>query len=174
MHLLSFTSYCLAVLSIIALGFLVVSFARYINKRSASRFSTGNSEPEFPVKSAVVFVGAALLTLLVALSATSLSRREVLEFLRDAQALNVYVNSRPAPNADEIVAALKTLQPVAAHHSHPTRMIKIELHSDNRVVTIECGRDSANAQEYWVFYPKYGITSNNEIGRITTSALDSY
>jgi hypothetical protein len=174
MHLLSLTFYCLAVLSIIALGFLVVSFARYMNKRSASRFSTGNSEPGFPVKSAVAFVGAALLTLLVALSVTSLSRREVLKFISDAQALKVYVNNQPASNSDEIIAALKTLQPVTAHHSHPTRMIRIELHSDTGVVTIECGRDSANAQEYWVFYPKHGITSNNEIGRITTSALNSY
>ena len=174
MHLLSLTFYCLAVLAIVALGFLVVNFARYMNKRSAIRFSTGNSEASFPVKSAVVFVGAALLTLLVALSVTSLSRREVLEFITDARALKVYVNSQPAPNADEIVAALKTLQPVAAHHSRPTKMIKIDLHSDNGVVTIECGRDSANGQEYWVFYPKYGITSNNEIGRITTSALNPY
>jgi len=174
MHLLSLTFYCLAVSSIIALGFLLVNFARYMNKRSANRFSTGSSEPGFPVKSAVVFVGAALLILLIALTVTSLSRRELLEFINDARALNVYVNSQPAPNSDEIVAALKTLQPVAAHHSHPTRTIKIELHSDNGVVTVECGRDSANAEEYWVFYPKYGVTSDNEIGRITTSALNSY
>lgn len=174
MHLLNLTFYCLAVLSIIALGFLAVNFARYMSKRSANRFSTGNAEPAFPVKSAVVFVAAALLIVLVALSVTSLSRREVLKFISDAQALNVYVNNQPASNSEEIVAALKTLQPVAGQHSHPTRRIKIELHSDNRVITIECGRDSANAQEYWVFYPKYGLTSNNEIGRITTSSLDSY
>ena len=174
MHLLSLTVYCLAVVSIVALGFLVVNFARYMKQRSATRFPTGNSEPAFPVKSAVVFVGAALLTVLVALSVTSLSRREVLEFISNTQALKVYVNSQPAPNSDEIIDAIKTLQPVPAHHSHPTRMIRIELHSEDGVVTIECGRDSANAQEYWVFYPKYGITSNNEIGRITTSALNSY
>lgn len=139
MHLLSLTFYCLAVLAIIALGFLVVNFARYMKKGSAIRFPTGNSEPGFPVKSAVVFVGTALLTLSVALSVTSLSRREVLEFISDAEALKVYVNSQPVPNSDEIVAALKTLRPVAPHHSHPTKMIKIALHSDNGVVTIECG-----------------------------------
>ena len=174
MHLLSVTFDFLAVLAIVALGFLVVNFARYMKKRSAIRFLTGNSEAKFPVKSAVVFVGAALLILWVTLSATSLARREVLGFITDAQALKVYVNSQLAPNSDEIVTALKTLQPVAAHHSRPTTMIKLDLHSDNGVVTIECGRDSANAQEYWVFYPKYGITSNNEIGRITTSAFNSY
>ena len=161
-------------MTIIAFVFLLVNFAGYIKKRSEIRFSTGNSEAGFPIKSAVVFVGAALLTILLALSVTSRSRREVLEFISNAQALKVYVNSEPAPNAEEIVAALKTLQPVAAHHSHPTKRIKIELHSDNGVVRIECGRDSANAEEYWVFYPKYDSTSSNEIGRITTSALNSY
>ena len=107
MHLLSVTFNCLAVLAIVALGFLVVNFARYMKKRSAIRFSTGNSEARFPMNSAVVFIGAALLTLFIALSVTSLSRREVLEFITDAQALKVYVNSQPAPNSDEIVAALK-------------------------------------------------------------------
>jgi hypothetical protein len=123
-------------LSIIALGFLVVNFARHMSKRSSNRFSTGNAEPAFPVKSAVVFVGASLLTLLVALSVTSLSRREVLKFISDAQALSVYVNNQPASNSDEIVAALKTLQPVAAHHSHHTRTIKIELHTTTPVGSV--------------------------------------
>ena len=174
MHLLSLTFYCLAVSSFIAFCFFLVNFAIYMKNRIPNRFSTSPIEPGFPVKSAVVFVGAALLAGLVGLSTTTLSRREVLKFISEAHALNVYVNSQPAPNSDEIVAALKTVQPVAAHHSHPTRRITIDLHSDNGVVTIECGRDSANPQEYWVFYPKYDVTSSNEIGRITTSALNSY
>jgi len=36
------------------------------------------------------------------------------------------------------------------------------------------GRDSGYAQECWVFYPKYRITSNNEIGRVTTPVFDEY
>ena len=36
------------------------------------------------------------------------------------------------------------------------------------------GRDSGYAQEYWVFYPKHRITSNNEIGRVTTPVFDEY
>src|SRR6185437_2485541 len=102
MHLLSLTFYCLVVVAIIALNFLVVNFARYMNTRSTRRFATGNSEPRFPVKSAIVFVGAALLTFLVASSVTSLSRREVLEFISDGAAIKVYVNSQPAPNSGEI------------------------------------------------------------------------
>jgi hypothetical protein len=151
-----------------------MNWTGYMRDRSANRFSTGKSQPRFPVKSAAFFVGAALLTVFVITIVSSVARHDVLAFLRDAQALRVYVNSEPAPNSEEIVNALKTLQPVPAHHSHPTTRLTIELRRENDVVTIECGRDSANAQEYWVFYPKYDLTSNNEIGRITTSALDAY
>jgi len=49
-------------------------------------------------------------------------------------------------------------------------MIKVDLRSDTGGVTIECGTDSANAQEYWSFYLKYSVTSFNEVGRITTYA----
>jgi hypothetical protein len=51
------TFYCLAVLTIVALGFLVVNFARYMKKRGTIRFANGNSEPGFPVKSAAIVVG---------------------------------------------------------------------------------------------------------------------
>jgi len=174
MHVLTFISYCLGVLSIIALGFLVVNWARYMRARTVRVFSKDSSQARFPIKSVAGFLGATLLTILVAINVTSGSRSEVLDFLGNAKTIKAYVNNQPAPNSDEIVAALKTVQSVAAHHSHPTKRITIELHSDTGVVTIECGRDSAYPQEYWIFYPKYDLTSSNEIGRITTSALDSY
>ena len=41
-------------------------------------------------------------------------------------------------------------------------------------MTFELGRDSALPQEYWVFYPKYRVTSNYEIGRVTTPMFDQY
>jgi hypothetical protein len=174
MHFLSVSSYCFAVLSIVAFGFLIANFVPYWAKRRGHQLSSANSGPGFPIKSAGIFVGAVLLTMFVVSTLTSLSRQDVLEFVNDSRELKVYVNSQPAANSEEIIAAVKTLQSMAAHHSHPTKRIRIEFHSEKGVVTIECGRDSANAQEYWVFYPKYSMTSDTEIGRITTAALDAY
>ena len=174
MRVLIFISYCLGVLSIIGLGFFVVNWARYMKARIVHAFSKDSAQARFPIKSMAGFIGATLLTILVAFNVTSVSRSEMLDFIDNAKTLKAYVNNQPAANSDEIVAALKTVQSVAAHHSHPTKRITIELHSDTGVVTIECGRDSAYPQEYWIFYPKYDLTSSNEIGRITTSALDSY
>ncbi len=171
---MSLATYCLAGMSIIAFAFLLANFVPYWAKQRANRFWTTGFGPGFPVKSAGFFIGAVLLTFLAVITMTSQSRQEVQDFISNSHDLKVYVNSQPAANSEEIIAAIKTLQPAAAHHTHPTKRFVIELHSEKGVVTIECRRDSAYAQEYWVFYPKYGMTSDNEIGRITTSALDSY
>jgi hypothetical protein len=39
---------------------------------------------------------------------------------------------------------------------------------------LDLGRNSDLPNEYWVFSPVTGITSNNEIGRITTALFDHY
>jgi hypothetical protein len=53
-------------------------------------------------------------------------------------------------------------------------MIRVDIETDKGTLTLQLGRDSGYAQEYWVFYPKYRITSNNEIGRVTTPLFDEY
>jgi hypothetical protein len=53
-------------------------------------------------------------------------------------------------------------------------MIRVDIESEKGNLTLELGRDSGYAQEYWVFYPKYHVTSNNEIGRVTTPVFDDY
>jgi hypothetical protein len=63
---------------------------------------------------------------------------------------------------------------VLGHHSHPTKKIHIEVERNGQVMNFNLGRDSQNPQEYWVFFPKYRVSSMYEIGRITTSALDGY
>jgi hypothetical protein len=35
-------------------------------------------------------------------------------------------------------------------------------------------RDSDNPREYWVYYPKYLITTYNEVGRLVTPIFDGY
>ena len=53
-------------------------------------------------------------------------------------------------------------------------MIRVDIESGKGNLTLELGRDSGYAQEYWVFYPKYRVTLNNEIGRVTTAVFDEY
>jgi hypothetical protein len=74
----------------------------------------------------------------------------------------------------EMISSLKEIAPYWAHHSHPTTRIRVDIHSEVRDLTLELGRDSGNPQEYWVFYSEHSVTSDNEMGRITTSAFDGY
>ena len=128
-----------------------------------------------PLKSVLFFVAPIVIAIAIAEIVAERSRVEALNFLRDVSGkYKVYVNSQMAGNPDGIVSALKTTAPELAHHSHPTKMIRVDIETDKGVLTLQLGRDSGYAQEYWVFYPKYRITSNNEIGRVTTSAFDDY
>jgi hypothetical protein len=118
-----------------------------------------------------LFVGSILIAITIAGIMSSCSRVEALNALRNLSGnYKVNVNSEPAHDPDKIVAALKEV----AHHSHPTKMIRVDVQSEKGSLTLELGRDSGYAQEYWVFYPKYRVTSNNEIGRVTTRVFDEY
>jgi hypothetical protein len=83
------------------------------------------------------------------------------------------INGKAATKPEQILAALKTLDWLPAHHSSPTKTINVEISDHSRIV-LRLARDSGNPREYWVYYPKYYITQWNEIGRIITPLFDEY
>jgi len=108
---------------------------------------------------------------------TSLLRREVVRFIGDAAGdepilrINGEIIQQPAAYLSELAA----LRWYAPHHSHPEReRIQLEIMRRHKSIALELGRDSQRQDEYWVFYPKYTITTDNEIGRIRTTVFDEY
>lgn len=175
MHTLNIIFYCAAATSIIALPFLLVNWARYMKQRSANNFGAVQSSGEFPIKSVSFFVIPILIAGAIASVMTTSARDEALSFIQDLSGnYTVYVNQQPARDTDRIISSLKGITPYWAHHSHPTKRIRVDIRSDKGNLTLELGRDSGDPREYWVFYTEHGVTSNNEIGRITTSAFDEY
>jgi type IV secretory pathway VirB6-like protein len=165
--------YILGGAAIIALPFMVVNHVKYVKVSAANRSRIVPLPAKFPVKSVIFFVGPIILAIVIAQIVTSYGRYEVLSFLREVSGdYKIYVNSQPAHEPQRIVDALKEVAPQLGHKSHPTKMFRVEIQSDKGNLRLELGRDSVYAQEYWMFYPKYGITSNNEIGRVTTSVFD--
>ena len=129
----------------------------------------------FPTKSVSFFLISVLTAIAAASIMTAYARRDALNFIQSLSGnYTVYVNQQPVRDSDKMISALKQIAPYWAHHSHPTTRIRIDIRSDARSLMLELGRDSSNPQEYWVFYLEHGVTSNNEIGRITTSAFDEY
>jgi hypothetical protein len=86
----------------------------------------------------------------------------------------VFINGTSVSNANDVLLTLKNLRWLPPHHSHPTKTIHVEIRQDSRHAVLSLARDSGNPQEYWVFYPKYYVTSRNEVGRIVTPLFDQY
>ena len=174
MNALNTLFYCVSAITIIALPFLIVNWVRYAKGRSNQTGSPGKIEG-IPLKSTLFFVIPILIAIAIAQFTTSFSRDEVLQFMQNLSgSYTVYVNNQPARDPDKVIAAVKKVDTQLAHHSHPTERIRVEIKAAQGDLVLELGRDSESPQEYWVYYPKYGITSNNEIGRITTPVFDEY
>ena len=157
MKMLDFITVAAAVASLVAFPFSLYYFRRN------------------PIRSALLFG----VPLLVAIGAGETSQRlgqaELLDTLdafdRECQ---VSINGSSVPNANDVLLTLKNLRWLPPHHSNPTKRIHVEIRKDSRHVVFSLARDSGNPQEYWVFYPKYYVTSRNEVGRIVTPLFDQY
>jgi hypothetical protein len=175
MKILDVVFYCVSAIAIVALPFLIVNWIRLLKRRAVNKFNPTLFSGGFPVKSVMFFVVPIFAAIGIAEFMASSSRAEALNFIRgSAGNYTVYVNQQIVLGADKVISALKTVSPKLAHHSHPTKRIRVELNSEKGHMTLELARDSDYPQEYWVFYPKYRVTANNEIGRITTSVFDQY
>jgi hypothetical protein len=173
MNTLNALCYCAFAASVIALPFLLVNWARYMKARPVNRLISVRTG--FPTKSVSFFVISVLTTGLLANSLNTYARRDALNFLQTLSGnYRVYVNQQQVRDSDKMISSLKKIAPYWAHHSHPTKRIRVDIYSDARNVTLELGRDSDNPQEYWVFSLDHSVTSENEIGRITTAAFDGY
>ncbi|HSE33192.1 MAG TPA: hypothetical protein VLA93_16580 [Pyrinomonadaceae bacterium] len=173
MKILIVICYCAFAASIIALPFLLVNWWKYMKAQPVNRLVAVRAG--FPTKSVSFFVLSVVTAMAAASIVTTYARRDALEFIQSLSGnYTVYVNRQQVLESDRMVSALKEITPYWAHHSHPTTRIRIDIRSDARDLTLELGRDSSNPQEYWVFYPERGATSDTEIGRITTSAFDDY
>ena len=121
-----------------------------------------------------IFGIAVLVSLGVGASSTSIAQFQIQQLLQKQPTTTlVSVNGQPAKNSEEILNTLRGLSDLPAHHSSPTKRIRVDIHG-TRHITLELGRDSTNPREYWVFDPRHRITRNNEIGRIITPLFDAY
>lgn len=173
MRTLNVICYCAFAASIIALPFLLVNWWKYTKDQPVNRLVVVRSG--FPTKSVNFFVFSVVIAMVAASIVTNSARRDALHFINSLSGnYTVYVNQQQVRDSNRMISALKGIAPYWAHHSHPITRIRVDIRSDARDLTLELGRDSSNPQEYWVFSPEHGITSDTEIGRITTAAFDEY
>jgi hypothetical protein len=159
--------------AIVALPFTFFNWSNYLTRRRIS-FPTLRDQVPMPMKSVLFFAIPILIGLAAGETSREIAHGQVLDKLDSLKSdYHVSINGKAAPNPDQILATLKTLDWLSAHHSSPTKRINVEISDHSRIV-LSLARDSANPREYWVFYPEYYITASNEIGRIITPLFDEY
>jgi hypothetical protein len=131
---------------------------------------------QFPTKSVIFFAAPIALAFGIAGAATERAKAYVHGVVDLASSdAHIFVNGESPSNVPEVLASLKSMHWEMGHHSHPTTRISVDVQaSTGDHIFLVLGRDSSIPTEYWVFYPKYAITSNNELGRIRTNAFDRY
>jgi len=128
-----------------------------------------------PIQCALVF-GIPLITFFCVCDGSQrYARDRVLETLSAfSERPQVSINATPASNLKDVLLALRSLRPPSPHHSSPAKRISVEVAEGSHHIALSLARDSGNPREYWIFYPKYYITTYNEIGRVVTPLFDNY
>lgn len=128
-----------------------------------------------PIRSLLVFATPLLIFFGACDLSQTIAQAQILVDLdRLADDCQISVNGKPSSNPREALSALKTLRWLPKHHSDPTERLRVDVSDHSTQVVLLVARDSRDPREYWVFYPKFFITTHNDVGRIVTSAFDGY
>ena len=167
-----FMSFHIAV-AIASIPFLVYSQIKYTAAKKIERDSGGVFPAVFPVKSFGVFLGSIFIGILCVTIVIYFATDTSLKFLNSLSGqYSVKINNVVVENPGEVVAELKKVGHIMAHHSHPTTTVRVEIEGSNGHLVLHLRRDSDTPDEYWVFNPAFD--DMNEIGRITTPIFDQY
>jgi hypothetical protein len=127
-----------------------------------------------PVVTMSLFCVPILLIFAIGAVIASVARSEVRTLLNGVQDAEVSINGVAVANPARVLNALRSMTRLPPHHSSPTTRLHIVIRSNNGTLAMDLARDSSQAQEYWVFYPRYETTNSNAIDRIISSDFDSY
>ena len=154
--------------AVLASPFLLVAWSNYLGQLKEQR--------RFPIKSVLAFVVPLAVSALGYGVSTLVAECQVAEFLKSTSSMcTVSIDGRVAPNRDEILAALRSAEHLPAHHSSPTRRVRVEVSDTPRKLTLLLARDSGDPHEYWIFAPSATRFSyDRDIGHIKTAIFDGY
>ena len=134
----------------------------------------------FLARCAVAFVAFVITGLLSGGISVYIGQYHLGEFLDSASAAcTVSVDGRIVPDSAGVLAALRAVDELPAHHSSPTRALAVVISCPPRQLTLWVARDSSDPREYWVFFPspsKLGrrFALKTDVGHVKTAAFDGY
>jgi hypothetical protein len=101
------------------------------------------------------------------------AKQQLVDILSDSS-LTVKICNINIPVADQKVylSEIVLLRDIPRHHSQPLDTIPIEILQDKNNLGLRIQRDSDRANEYWIYWNRYKISSENAIGFIQTGTFD--
>lgn len=128
-----------------------------------------------PIRSILVFGIPMFAFFFACWTSQEIGRLEVLRQLKSLkQDGRLLIKGNTVANSNELISDFEALDWLPAHHSHPTKTINVEIANHTPRLVLSLRRDSDNPREYYVFWPKYHVTSYNSVGSIKTTLLDDY
>jgi hypothetical protein len=171
-RLLDFVYVIVILLAVVAAPFLLVGWSNYLGRRPEDRV--------FPLKSTLFFAVPVLVGLLAAGISTLIAQCEVAEFLASvSDRYTISIDGHPTQNRQGVLDTLKQFANLPAHHSSPTRELRVDIFDPPRHLELWIAQDSSDPHEYWVFAPSPSKLASRaamkkDIGHIRTSVFDEY
>jgi len=102
------------------------------------------------------------------------AKEELLRILNDPK-LSLTVCDQPIQMDSQasFISEIKSLSEIPRHHSRPLDTLPIKILKDKTDIKIRIQRDSDRENEYWIYWDKYNITTDNAIGYLQTSKFDN-
>jgi len=88
-----------------------------------------------------------------------------------ARVTAVTVDGKRLRDFTAFVASLREIHEPIGHHSHPTKLVRVNLTTASGPLKLNLERDSGVSSEYWVSNPSF---YGGYVGRIETNALDGF
>lgn len=157
-----FLSFGLAVI-----GFFILLARQFSKKKTKSKY----------VKLAFIFIGQLAFTWIIFFGLMSKiqgnARDELKEFLSQSN-LIVLVNGNVVDSdySEKVIKELRKIRKFEPHHSSSKNAFEIRIISKKKTIDLSIEQDSDYKNEYWVYWDKYIVTKNNEIGRIRTDIFE--
>src|SRR5947209_1693963 len=112
----------------------------------------GPKQRPAPPRSTAFCAGGMVVALFTGFASQSFGQFRVLQALDSCSSSGstILVNGKQVCNSADVLATLKRMSDLPAHHSSPTRRIRVDIRRTKHIV-LDLGRDSSNPREYWVF-----------------------
>lgn len=92
-------------------------------------------------------------------------REEVKSFV-DQDESTITIGGLHPTEAEPLLRAIDEVTTIPAHHSHPESCVDVLVNNGSDSLALALGQDSQDPEEFWVFFPKYFFTSENNIGTV--------